>query len=105
MDIIDSKKGEDIIAIDVSDVTSIARYIIVVTTTSTVHSNSLAKHILDFFENNKLRELLFNKNPELNNPWILIDATDIIINIFQREARDFYALEKLYFKGKMIFKS
>ena len=45
---------------------------------------------------------LLSKNVPTNNPWILIDASDIIIHIFEKEVRDFYNLEKLYTRGKVV---
>jgi len=101
--LLDSKKAEDITAIDISDVSSMAKYIIIVTANSSVHSRTLAKYIIDFFKENNLNNYLFNKSIDFNNPWILIDASDFIINIFLSETREFYNLEKLFFKGKIIF--
>ncbi len=99
--LIDSKKGENISVIDISQISVIANYIIIVTATSNVHSNSLAKYVVNFF-NELPKKQLFTKNPAYNNPWILIDATDIIVHIFQRESREYYNLEKIYFKGKLL---
>ncbi len=105
MELLDSKKGEDILAIDISEVSNIAKYILITTANSLVHSRTLTKHIINFFEEKNLGNLLFNKNLDSSNPWILIDATDFIINIFQAETRDFYNLEKIFFKGKTIYSS
>ena len=104
IELIDSKKGEDIIAIDVEEITSIAQYIVIVTANSLVHSNSLAKNILDFLDENGFHNL-YKRKPDLNNPWILIDTSDIVVNIFLPDLREFYSLEKLFFKGKIVYKS
>lgn len=105
IDFIESKKGENLVVIDIKEISVIADYIFIVTANSTTHSNSLAKYILDFFIESGYGDMLYNKNITLNNPWILIDAKDIIIHIFLHETREFYSLEKLYFKGKIIYKS
>jgi ribosome-associated protein len=102
--LIEDKKGMDVVVIDVEQITTIAKYIIIMTSTSMVHSNSLAKYIIDFFEKSNLNSL-YKKNIVLNNPWILIDGSDIIANIFLKETREFYSLEKIFFKGKIIHKS
>lgn len=101
--LIEDKKGMNIVTIDVEEVTSIAKYIIIVTATSMVHSKSLTNYILKFFKENN--EKLYNKNLETNNPWILIDAANTIVHIFQSDERKFYDLEKLYFKGKVVYRS
>ncbi|MBN2545594.1 MAG: ribosome silencing factor [Spirochaetes bacterium] len=98
--LLDEKKGIDIKVIDVEEIIAITSYIIIVTANSTVHAKSLANNILSFFKNSKLNSMI-NHRPDLNNSWILIDAKDILINIFLKETRDFYSLDKLYFKGKV----
>ena len=105
IDLIEAKKGENLIIIDISEISTIADYIFVVTANSITHSNSLTRYILDFFTNSEYKDMLYQKNIELNNPWILIDATNIIIHIFLQETREFYSIEKLYFKGKIIYKA
>ena len=103
IDLIEDKKGINPVSIDVEDVASIAKYIIIVTANSSVHSKSLTNYILELFKDNNMR--LYNKNPDTQNPWILIDSGEIIVHIFQSEARKFYDLEKLYFKGKVVYRS
>jgi len=105
LSLIDEKKGENITCIDIQNITTIAKYLIIVTGNSQTHSSSLAGHVIDFFYLQELQELLFKKDPNTANPWILIDASDYLINIFQKETREFYALEKLYFKGNIIYQS
>ena len=105
LELLDTKKAELITAIDISEVSSIAKYIIIITANSTVHSKTLAKYVINYFIDNKNKNLLLNKNVDLNNPWILIDATDYIINIFLSETRNFYNLEKIFFKGNIIYNS
>ena len=102
IELINSKKGEDILVIDVEEITVVAKYIVIITATSLVHSNSLGKYIINFFEENGF-DNLYKKRPDLNNPWVLIDASDIIVNIFLPETRDFYNLDRLYFKGKILY--
>lgn len=104
IELIQSRKGEDLLVVDVNEITSIADYIVIVTANSTVHANSLATYVMEFFEEKGLKNL-YKRRPDLKNPWILIDSGEVIVNVFMREEREFYNLEKLYFKGKIIYKS
>ncbi|OHD07347.1 MAG: ribosome silencing factor [Spirochaetes bacterium GWD1_27_9] len=104
VELIDSKKGEDIAVIDVKEILPVTNYVFVVTANSSVHAHSLAKYIISFFVENSLKNFLHNKSIDLNNPWILIDGGDIIVNVFLKETREFYNLEKLYFKGSDVYK-
>jgi ribosome-associated protein len=105
LNLLDTKKALQITAIDIAEISSIAKYIIIVTANSSVHSKTLAKNVINYFIDNKFKNLLLNKNIDTNNPWILIDATDFIINIFLPETREFYNLEKIFFKGNKIIDS
>ena len=103
INVLTEKKGEDITALDITDQNSIADYIIIVTANSTPHAAGLGKAVVDYFMDNNHKDFLFKRNVETNNPWILIDAKDIIIHIFMAEEREFYNLEKIYAKGKRIY--
>ena len=105
LEVLNEKKGENITVFDVENITTVAKYIIIATANSNVHSAGLARSIIDFFKNNDLGNLLFSKGPDTNNPWILIDGTDYVIHIFLAETRNFYSLEKLFFKAKLLFQS
>jgi len=100
IELLDEKQGIDLKVINVEEIIPITSYIVIVTANSTVHAKSLANNIFSYFKNSKLGNMI-NNRPDLNNPWILIDAKDILINIFLKETRDFYSLDKLYFKGKV----
>jgi len=99
VEFIKEKKGEDIKMIDVEKISSVGKFIIIITATSLPHANALSKHVIDYIKENDKRRINYNYNTETNNPWQLIDAGDIIINIFQAETRLLYSLEKIYSKG------
>ena len=37
-----------------------------------------------------------------SNSWILLDYTDVIVNVFNEEARNFYDLERLWQDGREV---
>ncbi len=102
IDFIKEKKGENLRVIDVENVSSVGRYIFIVTTTSLPHSNALSKYIIDYVKENDKRPVQYSQSTEVNNPWQLIDAGDIIFNVFLQETRELYSLEKIYAKGVVI---
>jgi ribosome-associated protein len=97
--LLEDKKGIDIKAINVEEITPITSYIVIVTANSTVHAKSMASHILGFFKSTKLTKMIKNQ-PDSNNPWVLIDAGDILINIFQKEKEIFIILINFTLKVK-----
>lgn len=100
--LIREKQGEHLTVVDISERTTTTRYSVILTVNSKVHAESMTKNIIDYLIDNGHREYLLSKNVPTNNPWILIDASDIIIHIFEKEVRDFYNLEKLYTRGKVV---
>jgi ribosome-associated protein len=102
IELINSKQGIDTTVIDVTEITSIADYILITTANSSVHIKSLGNYIVDFFKEKNMNKFLSNRNINLDNTWVLIDGGEIIVNLFLKDARDFYSLEKLYYKGKII---
>ncbi len=101
--LIDEKKGENLVVLDMEESTNFTRYIFVATINSLTHSKSLGKYIVDYFIENGLKNSLYTKKIDEANPWILIDCGSIVVHLFTKETREYYSLEKLYFKGKMIY--
>ncbi len=98
-DKLDSKKGEDILILDVSQNTSYADYFIIVTGNSDKQIGALSDEV---------SELLYQEGVKLlnlegkNTGWILLDYGDIIVHIFSKEQRAHYGLEKLWSDSTII---
>lgn len=91
---LDDKKGRDIKLLHVEDVTSIADYFVVCTATSNTHVKALAGEVEYQLERRGLNA--YHIEGRDNNSWVVLDYCNVIIHIFNREARDFYGLDKLY---------
>lgn len=97
---LDSKKGIDIVAIDISGVSVIADYFVIVSGNSTSQTEALSDNV---------KEELFKVNVEVNNVegvknagWILLDYGDIVVHIFNKDDRFFYDLERVWADGKIV---
>ena len=91
------KKGRDIKAIDISNLTTIAHYFILCSGTSVTHIKSLSDSVEE-----KLGELgIKPRRTEGYSAarWVLMDYSDIVIHIFHEEEREFYGLERLWHDG------
>jgi ribosome-associated protein len=62
--------------------------------------NALADAIDEFIHSRY--QWSIRKEGEPREGWILIDAGDIIIHIFSPERRNYYQLEDLWSKGKIL---
>ena len=88
------KKAADILAIDIAEKASFADYLIVATGNSERQVNSLADDVEDAFAKEEL--LVKNIEGKQNSGWILMDFGDIIVNIFTKELREKYSIEKVW---------
>ena len=92
--ILDSKKGRNIIALDLRGATIIADYFVICSAGST----TLVKALADYVEDEFAKEGLHAKTREGRGgtDWLLLDYGDVIIHIFYKEMREFYGLDKLW---------
>jgi ribosome-associated protein len=84
--ILQDKQAEDITIIDLSGESTVADAYILAT-----------GHVTDTLDNMKIRYRIEGEN---SPKWILLDAGDLIVNIFGREGRNFYRLESIWASAK-----
>ena len=89
----DSKRAEDIVALDVQGISLLADYFVIMQ----ANSERQVKAIADIIEE-KVEEAGFEvRNVEGKDGanWILLDLGDVVVHVFKTETRQFYNLEKL----------
>ncbi|MBS0236382.1 MAG: ribosome silencing factor [Proteobacteria bacterium] len=94
LSLIDEMKGEDIVAIDLAGKASFADYMIVATATSRRQAIAMANKTMDMLKSHGLVPI-HAEGMEMAD-WVLVDAGDIVIHIFQPETRPLYKLEDLW---------
>ena len=97
---LDSKRGEDIQAIKIADLTILADYFVIVNGTSNTRARTLADEV-EFQLTQKGEEPL-RREADTGNTWIVLDYGDIIIHVFYKDTRNFYKLEGLWADGEQI---
>lgn len=101
---IEDLNGMDTIAIDISAQSSWTSYFIITTVTSAAHTRGILKELSDTLEKYDAVPLWRHKKMD-NDKWVLIDCGDIVIHLMDKDAREFYDLEKLWFNGEVIYQS
>jgi len=91
----DNKKAEDIVILDVREVSSVTDYFVIASGTSEPHLRAIVDEIID-----KLRED-HNLRPKaidgtLQAAWIVLDYFDVIVHIMRADVRERYDLETLW---------
>lgn len=95
--ILDGKKAEDIKVIGIKDLTIIADYFIIANGTSSTHTRSLADELEFRLKEQGLEPRQIQGNNGSN--WIILDYSDVVVHIFNKEMREFYNLERLWRDG------
>ncbi len=94
------KKAEDVLVLEIGDLTSIADYFIFASGDSERQVRGLAAFI------EKEMKLKYHTHPIIEGKdtanWILMDYGDIIVHIFKTDIRQYYALEKMWADAPQI---
>ena len=96
--ILDSRKGEDILMIDVRESTILADWFVVATGRSTTHVRTLAEELEEkLAKEENLHKLRAEGTKEAR--WIVLDYGNVIVHIFHKDEREFYDIERLWETG------
>lgn len=98
---LDSKKGADIKVMEVTDLTSLADYFVICTGSSTTQINALCDCVEEKLEVEGGEKAL-RREGHRGGIWVLIDYGCVVVHVFNDEAREFYALERLWNDGKNV---
>lgn len=91
---LDDKKAKDLTHINLDGKSSMADDMIIATGTSRPHVLALAGNVRDALK--KAGAPMVSTEGEEDGQWVLVDGGDIVVHIFQPEARDHYRLERLW---------
>jgi ribosome-associated protein len=87
-------KGHDILALDVSKLTSIADYMVLASGTSSRHVKALVDQVQEAAK--QAGEPPRGIEGRESYAWVLLDLGDVIVHVMQKDAREFYELERLW---------
>tara|TARA_Y100001947_G_scaffold46232_1_gene38505 strand:- start:623 stop:952 length:330 start_codon:yes stop_codon:yes gene_type:complete len=91
------KKAEDIVAMNVSKITSLSEYFVICSAKNLIQVKAIADNIKDNMQENPWRTEGYE-----NGTWIILDYVDIVVHIFFDETRHYYDLEKIWFDAKVV---
>ena len=97
---LDSKKGKDIKLLRINDVSSLADYFLICTGTSSTHVKTLCDYAEETLE--QLGETMLGREGHRGNTWELLDFGSVVVHVFTEEAREFYALERLWADAEQV---
>lgn len=94
---LDSKLGDEIEVIEVTDLTVLTEYFVLCTGTSSTQVKALADEVE--YKMDEAGVHPHHVEGKATN-WILLDYSEIVVHVFSHEAREFYSLDRMWADGK-----
>ncbi|MDO8955035.1 MAG: ribosome silencing factor [Gammaproteobacteria bacterium] len=91
---LEDMKSQDLLELNVKDITIVTDYMVIVSGTSTQHLRSIVNHVHTQAKQKGV-EVLGSEGVE-SAEWILLDLGDVIVHAMLPEIRERYELEKLW---------
>ena len=103
VDVIADKKGEDILLLDIRNVSLITDYFILCSGTSDRQLQAIEEGI------EEVAKKTFDARPwhvegEAASGWVLMDYGDIVVHIFEPQQRHYYDLESLWKEAHVVLR-
>ena len=95
------KKARELFILDLSGKGAFTEGIVLVSATSVRHAQGLADHVLE--EAGRANYEFLHMEGYQNGAWILLDFNDVVVNIFQADARLLYNIEGLWAGVEPLF--
>jgi len=91
----DNKKAENIVILDVREVSSVTDYFVIASGTSEPHLRAIVDEITDKLrDDHHLRAKAIDGT--LQTAWVVLDYFDVIVHVMRHDVRDRYDLETLW---------
>lgn len=101
VDIITEQKGENILLLDIRDISILADYFVITSTTSDRQAKAILDDVRDKVKQGTDARLLHIEG-EATSGWVLMDYGDVVVHIFSQEMRGYYNLEGLWQEGRIV---
>ncbi len=98
--ILEDHKAEDLVVLDIGEVSYIADFFVICTGHSETHTESLAEEVE--FELKKEGVLPQGVEGMRGSRWILLDYGSVVVHIFTPEGRLLYDLERIWNQAKRV---
>ena len=100
LELLDEKRAEDIVWLDISEVTSLADHFVIATVLNPRHADAV---VATLEKERKKRDL-----PRLgidgrgSSGWVVLDYGDLIVHLMTADQREYYGLEYLWSDAKRV---
>jgi len=96
----DSRKAEEIVVLDVQQLSSVADYFLICSGSSDRQVRAIADAIAEELAQHGEKPMAIEGYQK--GTWVLIDCADLIVHIFDEDTRRFYGLERLWHRAPHV---
>jgi ribosome-associated protein len=101
-EVIVDRLGEDVLILDLREVTTFTDYFVLCTADSRRLLDALQSSIREEMKKGDKRKIAMNVEGDPDSGWILIDYNSVIVHLFSPEMRDYYRLEELWKNARVV---
>lgn len=94
-------RGENVVILDVRELTPCFDFFVISTGTSRRQLHAVSEEIDKVFEK-ELEDQRISISGYDESRWIVLDYGDVLVHLFDRETREYYALEELWGKARIV---
>lgn len=98
--VLDSKKARDIKVLKVHDLTVLTDYFVLATGNSNTQVGSLVDTVEYMLEEKGVRPTRIEG--KMGKNWVVMDYDNVVVHIFQPQARDYYSLEHMWADAQQV---
>jgi len=91
---VDDLNATDVIILDVREAVALADYFVICTGDTKRHIRALADRVAEISRERGFK--VHHTEGEAAAKWVLLDLNNVVVHIFDREAREYYELERLW---------
>ena len=100
VDALEERKGEDILILEIREISLLADYFVICSGTSPRMIDALSEAaVAAVKEDHKIKPRI---EGSAHAGWILADYGDVILNLFSPDRRDYYGLEELWHDARVV---
>ena len=103
VDLITDKKGENIVLMDLREVSLIADYFVIGSANNERLLNAIVEHLREEIKN-QTGAYPLRIEGRGDSGWVLMDYSDVVVHIFAPEVRSYYDLEGLWADANVLVK-
>lgn len=98
--IAEDKKAQDVVILEVSELTTVTDYFVIMSGQNEVQVKAIAREIEEELSEQGLEP--YRQAGKDHGRWILLDYRDTVVHVFHRQERSFYDLERLWADAEEI---